>query len=132
MKLLSAFLIIATVLVASPGLPEKIAIAEFKEESYFRSFGQYLQKEDGEFTREFGRVLIVKNGESFELAFYRKEAAAYVRLGSIVEFRDTRSPFASAMNEPAVPCISARKKDGSGRLNAYVLRGKVVVSESKE
>lgn len=132
MKTLAIFLLLASVALGNPALPERIAVSELKEESYFRSFRQYLQLENGEFTREFGRVLVLKSGDDFELAFYRKEEAVYVRVGIAVTFRGTNSPFASAMSEPAVPCISARRKGGAGRLNAYVSRGIVTISESKE
>jgi hypothetical protein len=131
MKFLAAFILLASVAFANPALPERIALSEFKEESYFRSFGQYLQKEDGEFTREFGRALVVKSADFFELAFYRKEEGAYVRVGAVLEIRGTGSPHVGAMNDLGVPCISAQKKDGSGKWNAYVLKGKVITSETK-
>ena len=89
MKSLAAFLIPASVALGGPALQERIAISEFKEEAYFRSFGQYLQQESGEFTRESGRVLIVKTSEGFELAFYQKKDEAFVRVGAFVEFLDT-------------------------------------------
>lgn len=132
MKVFVTFLFLVSMALGNPALPERIAISEIKADSYYRSFGQYLHLENGEFTPEFGRVLVVKDGNDFELAFYRKDADVLVRVGGVVRFRGTNAPFASAMTEPAVPCISARKKDGTGRLNAFVSRGKPLVSESKE
>lgn len=121
---------IASFAFSNPLLPERIAATDLKEEAYFRAYGQYLQLENGDFTAEKGRVLITQSGEDFELAFYRKDGGEFVRVEGITQFRGTRPPFASALPKPGVPCISAIKKDGSGRLHAFVARGKLSTSES--
>lgn len=132
MKLLATLVLFAAVASANPLLPEKVHPTDLTLENYFGVFGQYLQKEDGNFTSEFGQVLIVKDQLGFDLAFYEKSGDAYRRIGEIVRFDDTRSPHASALPDLGVPCIRAIKNDGSGKIHAFVLKGTVSTKVTKK
>jgi hypothetical protein len=128
--LLIGILAVATGYASS--LPERFNESEFHEGDYFRYFGQHIQKSDGTFTDEMGRILIQKSDESFTVAFFLKSGPVFTRIGEPVILRDTFPPHASVISEPQVPTIAAKKKDGTGKIHLFVERGVLKQKESKE
>ena len=96
------------------------------EGDYFRVYGQYLQKENGEFPTELDKVLITKDDDKFEIGFYRNLGDKFALIGKPVTVTDTYSPRAGANDEFNVPCILAIKKDGTQTNQVFISKGKLI------
>lgn len=94
-------------------------------EGYYRVFGQYLQKENGEFPSVFDKVLITKQENDCEIGFYRNLGDKFILIDNPVTVTDVYGASASANNEFDVPCIQSIKKDGTETNQVFVLKGKV-------
>ena len=115
--------LLSTITALASGMPDKFTEAEFRESDYFRYFGLHIQKSDGVFTDNLGRVLIQKSEEGFTVAYYLNDGALFTRIGDPIILRDTLSPHASALGDLGVPSIAARKKDGTGKIHIYIEKG---------
>ena len=91
----------------------------------YRVYGQYLQKENGEFPSKCDVILITKKNDDCEIGFYRNLGDQYRRIDNPVIVTDVYGASASANNEFNVPCIQLIKKDGSETNHVFVYKGKV-------
>jgi hypothetical protein len=101
----------------------------FNKESpgdYYLVVGQYLQKENGEFPREFDRVLITKDRDEYKIGFYRNLNDYFRRIEKPVVITGTYGAHVSANDEFNVPCIQAIKKDGSKTNQVFISKGKLI------
>lgn len=126
------FALCAIVSAYAAEMPERFTESEFRATDYFRFFGQHIQKSDGVFTDEMGRILIQKSEDAYIVAFYMKEGSTFSRIGEPVVLRDTFPPHASAIPGPQVPTIAANKKDGTGKIHVFIERGLLKQKETKE
>ena len=111
----------------SPSDMEVITNASGTDEGdYFRVYGQYLQKENGEFPTKFDKILIAKDGDKFEIGFYRNLGDKFTLIGKPITVADTYSPRVGANEEFNVPCVLAIKKDGSQTNQAFISKGKLI------
>lgn len=110
----------------SPSAMVVITNTSGDEGDFFRVYGQYLQRENGEFPTEFDKVLITKIKDKYKIGFYRNLGDKFTLISKPVTVADTYSPRASANEEFNVPCILAIKKDGTQTNQVFISKGKLI------
>ena len=98
-------------------------------EDYFImvTFMQKIQLENGEMTKEPGRVLIFHKGDTNAVAYYQPVADGFVLVGKPAMVKDIDLPREDVNPEQSVPCLIAKRQDGQGAWRFYVVRGKTVM-----
>lgn len=88
------------------------------------SFVQKLQLPDGSMTTKPGKVLVIQKDDAYMVGFYRPFETGYVLADKPVTLKNVQIPRESVHPKHNVPCLIAKRQDGQGAWNIYILGGK--------